>query len=375
LVRAGNYTSFVLDGKALTVVADDGAEVFVSGEARVENAPGGRPVLLSGLSVVSGGGYGLFVRDNLGNVHVRGGSYAGHEGFGFGQAGGQAAQITKSGLVRVVGATLQGGDGWSGFGPGWGGPGVFARDVELELFDCVVRGGDGASDNFEEGYDGGFGRNAYESPDASLFAANTLFRGGDGGHGGEEDGFPPRFGNEAGDGGDGGHGLFLGSSPAGTSNPTATLLACSTNGGAGGFGGLGAWLPSGQPGSPGQAVLIANGTHVPLAGSARIATGTRVARENTSLSFQFTGVAGERVVMRVESTSPKAVGTIPIRVPKPRELGTLSAGGTLTAQVPLAGWGALTEGLTWFVAFDFIGTDNVVRRGTPLAIVILDAQF
>ncbi|MCE9593156.1 MAG: hypothetical protein K8S98_03085 [Planctomycetes bacterium] len=381
LVRAGNYTGFVIDGKALTVVVDEGAQVAVNGEARVEHLASGRLLLLSGLATTSTSGYALYLRDNFGRIDVRGGSYRGHASLAPQQPGGAAARITKSGVVRVVGASVTGGNGWclspSGcaWGPSSGGFALFARSTALELFDSTLTGGSGGTDWTDTAYDGGYGGHAYESPDVVLFASNSSFRGGNGGSGGEEQGCCSLFGIEAGRGGDGGNGVLLGSTPPGVEQPIAALLDCDTYGGAAGFGGLGYCCSNGANGTPGQPVKVQNGSHTPIADVARVATGPRVVRENTPLALQFQGVAGDRVWMRVESASPNVVGSIPLRVPKPKQLGVVPASGTLAVQVPLAGYGAHTEGLTWFVAFDFIASDGTAHEGTPLAIVIVDATL
>ncbi|MCC6406493.1 MAG: hypothetical protein IT453_04970 [Planctomycetes bacterium] len=381
LVRAGAFPGFAIDGKALTIAADEGASVIVNGEVRVEHTPAGKPTLLSGLDVFAGGAEALFLRNDLGAVHVRGGTYRGYPSPAPYESAGQAARVTQNGLVRIVGASVRGGNGWCftpmncNYAPSSGGPACFARATELELFDCTLTGGSGGTDWTDQAYDGGHGARAYESPDVWMFASNSTFQGGSGGHGGEEQGCCDLFGIAAGNGGNGGDGIFLGSQPPGTESPVAELLDCATFGGPPGFGGLGYCCASGPSGTPGQPIRVNNGVHVPLAGVARSVSGTRVARERTSLSLAFTGVAGDRVRMRVESLHPKSVGGLALPLPKEREVAVLPASGQLAVQLPLGGLHAPLEAITWFVAFDFVASDGTVRRGTPLAIVIVGAQF
>ncbi|MBI5432069.1 MAG: hypothetical protein HZA52_04485 [Planctomycetes bacterium] len=381
LVRAGAFSGFAVDGKALTIAADEGASVSINGEVRVEHSPAGKPTLLSGLDVLAGGAEALLLRNNLGPVHVRGGTYRGYPAPAPYQSGGQAARATQNGFVRIVGASVLGGHGscftWTScsYSPSSGGPACFARATELELFDCTLTGGSGGTDWSETAYDGGHGARAYESPDARLFASNSTFQGGSGGHGGEEHGCCDFLGIPAGNGGDGGDGIFLGSQPPGTELPVAELLACTTLGGSAGSGGLGYCCPNGPSGAPGQPIHVNNGVHVPVAGLARIASGTRVARELTNLSLAFTGGAGDRVRMRVESVHPKSVGGLALPLPKEREIAVVPASGQVSVQLPLGGLHAPLEALTWLVAFDFVAGDGTVHRGTPLAIVIVGSQL
>jgi len=90
LVKSGTYYGFEIDGKALSILADSGANAMVEARGKVENLPAGKIVVLDGLNFsgsVSEDSFpdednsGLYVHANAGPVRVQDCTIVG--GFGF----------------------------------------------------------------------------------------------------------------------------------------------------------------------------------------------------------------------------------------------------------------------------------------------------
>jgi hypothetical protein len=295
LVRPGPYSGFAAFDKALSIAADPAGSAHIAGEVRVEDLAAGKTFVLSGFVVTSANAYGsnaLRLRNNPGAIRIQGSSFSGHDGVVYIDPGKQAGFVANSADVAFTSCTFRGGSGFDGYGPGSGGPGLFARASQVALYDCTLRGGDGGSDTAEEGYDGGWAGHGFESPNGLVFASGCLFQGGAGGYGGEEDGYPPDFGNYAGNGGGRRRRAAPGQHPAFRRRPEARLLDCTEIGGPGGAGGAGFWRGNGSPGPAGMAIRIFNGVLTPVAGSARVLVSAIPAREYTNLPLLCTASPG-----------------------------------------------------------------------------------
>jgi hypothetical protein len=303
LVKAGSYSSFTIDAKALSVVADTGATVTVNGSVIVQNLAANQNVVLAGF-IVTGAtttsmsdtpGVALYATANSGALRVDACQLTGATGYGdhFGNgadccypsnhaSGWIGARLAQnSGGIGFVGCTIRGGRAANAYfgcecGTGApGGDGLSLDGTRVALYDCTIVGGRGG-DGGGQAADGGAGCRAQSSSIAcGLFASGTSFSGGNGG-----DGTDILYAV----GGDGGSGLYA-DQPA-----LAQLLDCTTQGGAGG-------ISCGAPnGHPGQAT---SGTSQPF-----VFTGTRLAfdaptpvRENTDTPVSFTGQPGEHVYL------------------------------------------------------------------------------
>src|SRR4029079_14536421 len=80
LVKSGNYTGFSISDKTLSVVADNGANVVVQGQVRVDGLASSRSVLLSGLRIVPSASSAFAAQNDLGGVRVHGCWIAGANG-------------------------------------------------------------------------------------------------------------------------------------------------------------------------------------------------------------------------------------------------------------------------------------------------------
>lgn len=79
LVRTGDYSSFVIDGKGITIVADGGAQVEVtppqdeSTPVEIRNVPAGQSVVIFGIEIhrqIQIQKASLFIHDNAGSVWI-----------------------------------------------------------------------------------------------------------------------------------------------------------------------------------------------------------------------------------------------------------------------------------------------------------------
>lgn len=308
LVRAGGYSSFTIDGKALSVVADtNGLAVTVFGSVIVQNLGASQNVVLAGLivtgatttSVSDTPGVALFAIGNAGPLRVDACQLTGAIGYGdnYNGAGqdcctpidhgsGWAGALLEhnTGGVGFVGCTIKGGRAANAYdfcecGTGaLGGDGLSLDATRVALYDCTLVGGRGG-DGGDHAANGGAGCRAQTSTGAcGLFASGTSFTGGDGGNGTD---FLYSVG------GSGGPGLYV-DAPA-----LGQLLDCTLHGGAKG---VSCSAPGQLDGQPGPAT---SGTSQPF-----VFTGTRLVfhaptpiRENTDAPASFTGQPGEHVYL------------------------------------------------------------------------------
>ena len=309
LVRAGGYSSFTVDGKALSIVADSGATVTVSGSIVVQNLAADQGVVLAGLSVTGATttsmsdtpGVALYATGNSGPLRVHGCHFTGAVGYGdhyynnqgsccqpvnhaAGWAG--ALLVQNHAGVAFVGCTIVGGRAANasvscqecGFGAP-GGAGLFLDGTRVALYDCAIIGGRGGDAAGQAG-SGGAGSWAQTTTIAcGLFASGTSFTGGVGG-----DGSDILYAL----GGNGGDGLMV------ISSALAQLLDCTTVGGHGGFNcGTGTqFAPNGLGTNGDSPPFIFTGTHLAFSAPSPM-------RESTATPVSFTGQPGEHVYLRM----------------------------------------------------------------------------
>lgn len=291
LVRSGNYvdwTDFLIQAKGISLIAEQGHSVHLTGGVIVSNLAAGQTTLLSGLDVqpIAPVTEGLTLANNQGMVIAENCSFRGVAGFtggsGTGTAGLSGAQIYNCAVISFASCSFLGGrggdaaPGTSTFG-GSGGAGLLCQNASVAAYDCRfdgAPGGDGTAI-------GGRGGRGVRLVVGTLLASNATFRGGDGGD-------AVSFGCAPGDGGEG---LFLGS------GTQASLLDCHFASSNPGYGVL-----CGNYGLPG-ADVSGPGTLVSLPGVSRTLQAPSPVRDNGILTLSSRGEPGD-VVYLLSSFEP-----------------------------------------------------------------------
>jgi hypothetical protein len=195
LVKAGNYGSFTIDGRVVSVVADAGATVTVPGQVVVRNLPAMTQIALVRLSVTGSNGTGptngaaIRLENNNGHIRVDGCTLRGGDGgtlSGCSVVGNAdaapALSVQRCADVAVSLGDLRGGnannlfafpdcDGTPVVG-GMGGHGLFVNDSIVAVYDTSLKGGAGGT----AWYHGGHGGDAMRIADLvpSGFPTNVL---------------------------------------------------------------------------------------------------------------------------------------------------------------------------------------------------------
>lgn len=206
LVRDGLYGPFLVDGKALSIVAERGATPTVMGTARVQNLGADETVVLSGLSIAttyqngSTNLHALVIQSCAGAVRVQDCALTGAaNGSSVLQSGsgGRGVQVTSSLNVVLTRCTILGGRAFDlnscCEGGKYGGDAVRTSASIVSLYDCELTGGRGGDSAW--GGDGGAGVRAL---DFGVYLANCAATGGKGGTGLDPD-FLTGFGGKGGD--------------------------------------------------------------------------------------------------------------------------------------------------------------------------------
>jgi hypothetical protein len=393
LVRVGGYSSFTIDGKSLSVVADAGTTVTVFGSIVVQNLAADQSVVLAGLKVTGATttsmsdtpGVALYATANSGPLRVQRCHLTGAIGYGdhyansndhgccapvnHGSGWTGAVLVQNHAGVAFVGCTIVGGRAANaslgcevcGYGA-LGGDGLFLDGTRVALYDCTITGGRGGDAAGHAGV-GGSGCFAETTTAAcGLFASGTTFTGGVGGDGND---IMLAYG------GIGGDGLVV------ISSALAQLLDCTAVGGHGGHNcGLDPYAPNGNG---------INGDSPPF-----VFTGTRLAfsapspmRESTATPVSFTGQPGEHVYLRMADET----GFRPIASSKGVQLthsavahqpvyaadfGVIPASGVLntTLQFP-----DVASARSYQLQAFSIDSDGHTKLGSFASIVVLDSAY
>jgi hypothetical protein len=266
LVHGGNYTSFTVQAKSLTVVADTGAIVNLQGGVSVLGLAAGQTVCIIGLHAYGDPDYlslmpsGFLAQGNLGRVRCERCQLSAQ------LTDTDAARIESSSDVSFVACQMLGGAGY-----GLGGAGVRAADSTLTFFDSTVHGGNGIS--FGGLADGGSGGEGLAAGSSTIFSSGSSFIGGNGGSASFVGIITP-------DPGYGGAGADLAS---------GSLMRHIQSGFVGGLDGD--FAASAPP--------TIGGTFALIPGTLRSMTGANPVRELTPLGFTFHGAPGENVYLLV----------------------------------------------------------------------------
>ena len=325
LVRSGTYSAFQIDGKALIVHAQSGAEVLVKSipviPADVRNLRADQHVVLRGIDLNGGtlagspttrtytGGFAS--TDNVGSVWVEDCQI-------LGTAGG--ANVLNSSSVVFLRCGMRGEDLGGDITllglPG--GSGLVCESSQVHLYGSSLQGGEGSSFEGLSAFDGGHGAHV---EDGFLFASDCSFTGG-------------RGGNSVVECGEAGDGLLLAAG-----SPTAWTLGSTFQGGSA-VTGLFCTGPAGAE------VVVQSGTHNTIGRTPLSLTTSSPEGEGAPVALTVEGPPGALVFLAIGRTPIsvfRATLNGSVLVAPPRRLlllGQLPASGALDTQAlfdPLVG--------------------------------------
>lgn len=378
LVKAGTYSGFTIQNKAVDVVADSGTTPVITGSVTIRDLAATQTVTLTGLKVqpaasMTGTTPALYLFGNTGAVRLQGVDVRGFDRPGCSVTQGQRGlYVQTSSDVFVVRSSIRGGRGAQDFGySGEGGEGLWTIQSSVALYDCSVTGGPGGDVDpgcgaFVYGY-GGNGGDGFRSSDAAFFGSGCSIVGGDGGASGAP---PPGTWTAPGCGGYGLYAYTAWTVPL-------RVLASQFAGGTPGVATTGGTCPPTQP-------IVTNGVPlVTLSGSAHRTSATRVVREQQTLRVDFEGVPGERVEVVFSeqgrhSYSDAWRGVLAVRTRSPGlvlQAGTLDANGRLTIAWPVPDLGAGVQEQRFFLQAAFVDASGATTLGPPGTVVLLDSAF
>ncbi|HTF88848.1 MAG TPA: hypothetical protein VK843_10600 [Planctomycetota bacterium] len=379
LVRAGTYSQFTIDGKAISIVANTGALVTIGGPCTLRNLPAGKTVLITGLTVTGAyGGSAFTFNNNAGHVRVQQlTASASQERF---SSNWYAAAVTQCADLSFVDCHFFGraGEAGSSFGPGHQGePAIVATGGKLTLHDSTVVGGHGI-----DGYYNGQNVIPGQPGAAALVGSSVIvargcsFTGGVGGRGTDGVGcgnpnFPPT------PGGAGGAGISL--QGAGSSG---WLIATSAAGGAGGMGGLtgcGGQLPQAPSGpsllDPSNVITTQPGPTIQL-------VVPQPAREGQNLALHFIGPPGASALLLIGNggagyqTIPSLKDVLLVQ-PSLRRLayGPIPPSGVLDVNLFVGDLGPGVDVRLVHTQAVFIGPTGQSHLASPAVVEMLDSAF
>ncbi len=381
LVKPGAYSSFAVRNIELTIVADSGALVDISGPIRIGPNQSNRTLMLQGLRSVgiettsAFTRHGLYAHDVDGLLLVQNCQLFGKGAFDGSCTVGNGALLERCAKACFVWCQVQGGGGMNS---NWGPPGKGMRIVQssVALDHCGITGGRGGNDvapcgdalnpyAYGDGSPGGIG---LENEQSFTFGAITTIEGGRGGNG-----YVWPMASFCGAGGAGGLGLNW------ISGQQTELR-----------GGL---LAGGNYGQPSPA--FGCGSHGPVgAASAGLAPNSVAVpnryvlvepprREQQTAGWSFTGVPGERVdvvpfdtPVFVWQPTLDSVRFYSLRKPSPvLQVGTIPGNGHLSIGGTVGELGPGVQGVRWLAQPVFSAAGGSSYLLPPLASVRVDSSF
>lgn len=379
LVKSGTYQSFLVVNKEISIVADVGQTVNVTGAIRARGLTADRTLVIAGLHAtghVSSSpleGDGMYLKNCSGFVRVQDCTLAGFQGGApCGTTPRHGAEIEGCAAVSFERCTLRGArvdePGQTPWGAVRQGDGLVATGSGIALDACSIRGGEqGLVCN---GYsDGGNGGHGCVLTSSFLFAAKSELRGGDGTNTNVGLAFA----------GSGGNGLVAVDTATAVHVLDSQLIAGmrGTNYNCG-LCGTCCWGDDGAPYS------IPAGSSIDfLPGTGRTLSAASVARESTALALTIGGVAGDIVALRIDrrpafAFDPGQFGTSLVAAPTPARwliLGTVPSSSVLNATLPLLSIPASDPGRTFYLQTLHTDVNGQHRLGSPLTLVVLDSAY
>ncbi len=329
IVSSGTYNAgFVIDGKALNVVGQNGIAPKITAACAVRNLAAGKAVVLSGLNIdatIANQALtaGLTVENNVGSVRVHECQLRGVKSFGFQGQVAPSLLIDNSMGVVASQCSLLGRDAgfFSGDPEVRGGSGVESHDSSFALYECTIKGGGGSHESWPDGGDGGDALVVDGASTVFTLVSGCTIQGGTGG-GGDFIGCTIS--------GAGGNALVL------NNTELAVLDSTAVGGAPGNFG------PCGL-GPNGVALISVNSTVTPHAGAARSLSGPNGVTDKYTVPLVVQGEPGDKVWLIASKDTgfrylPLLSGVL--IVPRPFHMtvlpqGTIGASGTLELGIAL----------------------------------------
>lgn len=375
LVKPGTYPGFVVDGKALTIVADPEGSVLIDGEILFTNLGAGKQLTFAGFRFHDATFGGLRALDMAGSLRLEALESTGQTiWIPGGPTHSHAIRLNQCADVAILRSTLIGGPS-SGLFPSSPGAGLWAQHSRIALYDSTVRGGRGSNAQYQ-----GTSGSLFPPLDGSdgcvllgssvvLFSGSTC-EGGPGGAGAPGLCFPPSPGTP---GAAGGAGLLVAQAAQ------VWVLDTTLRGGLGGDGGpSGGCSPfGGDPGADGPA---SSGVVAHLPGTRRVLRCATVVREQQILNLELEGEPGDVVwfhgslgtnwYLDLPFSGVRLVGGGGRRL-----LGVLPGGGSLDVAMPVGSLGPNTAAQTRHIQSFFRSTSGASFHGSPAVFVVLDGSF
>jgi len=380
LVKSGNYLSFVVPNRSLTIAADAGATVNVIGAIRARNLSASRSIVFSGLSAQGfastndADANGLHLVNCTGPVTLQDCTLRGFDSLACAPEPGLGALVESSSAVVFERCALTGTSSHSGethavyTDPN--ADGLRATNSSIAMYSSAARGGGGALACLGYVGDGQPGGDGADLSNCTLVAQDSTFVGGRGGNG---DSFSGQN-----YGGNGGQGLLLRDSPS-----TVTLYASTAQGGLPGSGTCIPFCCTCTEGWGGSSVANVNGSSVTAsADPARDLLLAAVARESTSVNLATQGVVGDVVALRISRTPTSqvyaplhgVVTTVATTVPERMILlGTMSST-TLASTLPLGPVPVASANVLRLQSLH-LASDGTRWLGDPRVLVVLDSIY
>jgi hypothetical protein len=359
LVRGGDYAAFKLSSKSLSIVADAGQIVRITGSTIVEFLGPSQSCVCLGVEFIGDLFLAFNAFQNQGTIWLENCKFRLDGSPGLGIFVGVSIQDSAS--VTLVHCDVR---GWAG-GPGlsaWlSGPSAACR---VFGFETCISGGDGLVYGPSNPWSPGSGGTGVGVSNAEFYASGCSISGGNGSQG------VPTSGGACAQG-SGGDGLFMTGSAA-----KLRLLETTLAGGAGS-------TACGAEPVNGKSIESFGGVAEFLAGSAHGMTSAAPVREGQAIQATFNGVAGECVFVAYAATDmpgsyePALAGPLLLGHPFVLlSLGTLPASGQIVYSTTLAELGPGVESVRLVSQPAFVDLAGAqVVLGAPSTIIGLDAAF
>jgi hypothetical protein len=372
LVRGGAQNLFTVDGKGISIVADQSAPLDLHEGFIVRNLAAGKTFSVSGLRVLTTYHYGMWFQNCAGSIRAQDVQVVvATSAIGF-----EGVRVEQCADVAFERCSANGGQGYT-LELGYAG---FYLDASTVAFhDCVAIGGKGGDGGYYTGVplNGEQGGPGLLVQFSTVFLSNSSISGGVGGDGLDGPLYPPCFDyyNHPTLGGPGGYGIEVVGTYA-----IVRLLQTRPEGGPGGLGGEGCSGHVGNEG-PGLPLHVYSGTVITLNDKARSITVPRPAREGSQLAFDLTGEPSDRAYLLLslapEQVFSSALNGVLLGAPPYRRvfLGTLDQAGTLHATLPVSELGPGVTHRLLHAQCLMVDTQGASRVGGSAELLMLDSSY
>lgn len=367
LVKDGFYNGFSVVAKGLRVVAEDGANVEVSGLIHVRQTNSLNQTLLQGLSSgCAPEGLRIHIEDCAGAVLIEdcelgswgcpGGAFVAPPG-----VDGRAIYFESSArqaVVRTSAVGLGGQDDSDGY------DGLHSEASISQIWNSTLVGGKGGQGTVPG--PAGQGGAGLHASNFDLWESGSTLRGGDGGSGG------PVAGGCA-QGGDGGAGLFIDGQFSLVERHNENAL-----------GSLGGFSSCGATGAGGPAALQTGGTSMNVVAPGGTYRASSPVREGLTTAIDVTGTPGDLVILLAESAMLQlpSLGTpyigpslVDLSTAIVQTLGVLPAGGNLNLNLGVGMVPAGFEHVVYFTQALWVRSPTEIAFGPGSAVAVLDSAF